>query len=84
MTASGVRRSCEIDASSVLRRLSRSASHTGGFGHFGETGTFQCKPDLSRESLQQVALLRQQTRGADWSAARPARRACVALSPSGR
>ena len=60
ITASGVRRSCEIDASIVLRRLSLSAATARFFRGFRQLRALERKADLAGEGLEQVQLLRQQ------------------------
>ena len=60
ITASGVRKSCEIDASRVLRRLSASAATRAAFRRLGEPRALDGECDLACERLEQMALLGQQ------------------------
>ena len=60
MAASGVRRSCEIEASNVLRSVSRSAATRAPRPRLREPRALERQADLARERLEQVPLLGQQ------------------------
>lgn len=57
ITASGVRTSCEIEASSVLRSFSDSLAIRAASAAFSKPGALQRQRDLHAEALQQLAPL---------------------------
>ena len=82
IVASGVRRSCEIEASSALRIASVSARTSAAWACAAKLGALQRQADLCGKGLQQPVLLRQ--RDAPWivAAAAPARRTRVRRPPA--
>ena len=59
MVASGVRRSCEIEASSALRIASVSARTSAAWACAAKSARSQCQSDLRRKGLEQPVLLGQ-------------------------